>query len=158
MWQVKNIEQEICDRMFRMSNQELQQNNAVKRIIKEPFSAPCRLTLTDMNPGDEAILFNYFHHNVDSPYRAMGPVFVKCNSKKCKLSTNTLPEIVLPQRRFSIRSFDVNSMTIDAEIVLGENFRSYVDEKFQNKDVNYLQIHFAAYGCWAFDIFRVLNC
>ena len=107
-----------------------------------------------MNPADEAILFNYFHHDVTSPYRSMGPIFIKFDSKKCNLPPDSLPEIIIPQRRFSIRAFDINAIIIDAEIVLSENFREYVDEKFQNKDVNYLQIHFAAYGCWAFDIVR----
>ena len=38
---------------------------------------PCRISLTDSEPGDELILINYEHHPVSSPYRIRFAIHVR---------------------------------------------------------------------------------
>ena len=42
---------------------------------------PCRVSLTDLNPGDELILVNYEHHAVDLPYRMRFAIYVRPGDK-----------------------------------------------------------------------------
>lgn len=153
-FRIKSIDQEICEKFFAMTDKELKAHNAKKIIVQEPYSAPCRLSLRDCNPGEEVIAFNYSHHNVSSPYSGCGPVFVKLNSKKTLLPDNILPDIVLDNRRFSVRSYDEFSMMTRAEVVLGKELKSYIEETFNDEKNNYAQVHFAAPGCWIFDFIR----
>lgn len=153
-WKIKSIDLEICKRYFSASAEELAKNNAKIITVKEKLTAPCRLSLKDLEPGDKAILLNYEHYNVNSPYKSIGPVFVGLNSQQVSLKNNSLPEIILPERRFSIRSYDENFMMIFAEIVLGKDVHNYISEHLKNTKIKYMQVHFAAPGCWIFDIVK----
>jgi hypothetical protein len=50
---------------------------AVWQAVKEGTHPPCRVSLTDAQPGDEILLVNYEHHPVDSPYRRRYAVYVR---------------------------------------------------------------------------------
>lgn len=154
-FRIRGIDETVCNRFFQMSEEELAANNAKKIVVEERYSAPCRLSLTDCVPGDEVVAFNYFHHNVCSPYRGFGPVFVKLNAKKVFIADNTLPELVLDDRRFSIRSYDASSVMVTAEVVLGRDIKAYIDKIFLDKRIAYSQVHFAASGCWIFDLLPI---
>lgn len=64
--------------LFSLSDAELAAHGAVRRIAdaREP-GYPCRISLTDSEPGDELLLVNYEHHPVDSPYRMRFAIFVR---------------------------------------------------------------------------------
>lgn len=54
--------------LFALSDQELVAREAVRRIADERTPGyPCRISLTDSQPGDELLLVNYEHHSVSSP-------------------------------------------------------------------------------------------
>src|SRR6185369_7809401 len=64
--------------LFALSDEELGRRGAVRRIAdgRVPGS-PCRISLTDAQPGDELLLVNYEHHAVASPYRMRFAVYVR---------------------------------------------------------------------------------
>ena len=41
---------------------------------------PCRVSLQDALPGERVLALSYAHHEVESPYQASGPVFIRANS------------------------------------------------------------------------------
>ena len=70
--------------LFALSDEELKARGAVRRIAEA--NSPCRISLTDAQPGDELLLVNYEHHAVTSPYRmrfaiyrAAGRTAVRCD-------------------------------------------------------------------------------
>src|SRR3954453_7390581 len=64
--------------LFAMSDEELARRGAVRRIADARTPGyPCRVSLTDSQPGDELLLVNYEHHAVDSPYRMRFAIFVR---------------------------------------------------------------------------------
>ncbi|MBN8899687.1 MAG: DUF1203 domain-containing protein, partial [Rhodospirillales bacterium] len=48
--------------LFELSDAELAAQGAVRRIADGAY--PCRISLTDSQPGDELLLLNYEHHAV----------------------------------------------------------------------------------------------
>jgi hypothetical protein len=56
--------------LFDLSDAALAAQDAVRQIAdgRRP-GYPCRIGLTDSEPGDELILVNHEHHAADSPYR-----------------------------------------------------------------------------------------
>ncbi|HEV2188806.1 MAG TPA: DUF1203 domain-containing protein, partial [Stellaceae bacterium] len=64
--------------LFSLSDSELAERGAVRRIADDRQPGyPCRISLTDSQPGDELILVNYEHHPVTSPYRMRFAVYVR---------------------------------------------------------------------------------
>ena len=51
--------------LFNLSDDELKARGAVRRIASS--NSPCRISLTDAQPGDELLLVNYEHHAVELP-------------------------------------------------------------------------------------------
>jgi hypothetical protein len=65
-FRIRGLPAEQFAPLFSLSDEELAANGAVRRIAdaRDP-GYPCRVSLTDSNPGDELILVNYEHHAVD---------------------------------------------------------------------------------------------
>ena len=69
--------EEFAD-LFSLTDAELAARGAVRRIADDRRPGyPCRVSLTDAQPGDELLLVNYEHHPVASPYRMRFAVFVR---------------------------------------------------------------------------------
>jgi hypothetical protein len=69
-FRIRGLPAEQFAPLFSLSDEELAATGAVRRIADDRNPGyPCRVSLTDSNPGDELILVNYEHHAVDSPYR-----------------------------------------------------------------------------------------
>ena len=58
-FRIRGLEARQFDHLFALSA-ELAEHGAVRRIADGP--RPCRISLSDANPGDELILVNYEHH------------------------------------------------------------------------------------------------
>src|SRR5690349_16685618 len=85
-----------------------------RTTVTEPHSAPCRRCLTDIAPGEDAVLLSFDPFTFDSPYRSASPVFV--HATECdRYEGHVIPE---QQRRrlLSVRSFDVKSMMRDSDV------------------------------------------
>jgi hypothetical protein len=61
--------------LFALSDDELKERGAVRRIADGP--RPCRISLTNAEAGDELILTNFEHHAVASPYRMRFAIYVR---------------------------------------------------------------------------------
>jgi hypothetical protein len=131
--------------LFSMSDAELAEHDAVRRIADGPY--PCRVSLADASPGDELILTNYEHHAVDSPYRMRFAIYVRKGDRTYD-AINTVPE-QLRKRTLAARSFDRDGMMVERDLVEGTALEGTIERLFADPRAAYLHLHFAAPGCYA---------
>jgi hypothetical protein len=146
--------EEFAD-LFELSDRELAARNAVRQIAMDGTRPPCRVSLTDAQPGDELILVNYEHHPVDSPYRMRFAIYVRPGEATYD-EINQVPE-QLRIRTLAVRAFDTDAMMVGWELVDGRELESVVERLLANPRAAYLHVHFAAPGCYAAKITRVAS-
>jgi len=139
--------------LFALSDQELVAREAVRRIADERTPGyPCRISLTDSQPGDELLLVNYEHHSVSSPYRMRFAVYVR-KGEETYDAVGEIPE-QLRIRTLAVRAYDQNAMMVGWELVDGLELEAAIERLFADSRAAYLHIHYAAPGCYAARIDR----
>jgi hypothetical protein len=134
--------------LFSLSDHELSQRGAMRQIAdaRDP-GYPCRVSLTDSQPGDELILVNYEHHPVPSPYRMRFAIYVRKGEKTFD-AVDCVPE-QLRRRVLAVRAFDADAMLVGWELTDGGKLEEVIERLFADPHAAYLHIHFAAPGCYA---------
>ncbi len=153
-FQILGLKSTQLDSITNLSEQELKSRGIKKFTVDANPGYPCRLTLEDAKVGEEVLLFSYEHHNVDSPYRASGPVFMRTNGQEANLEINTIPKM-LDHRLLSLRVYDQHSMMIDAETTKGDVLQDSIQSIFDNQNARYIQVHNAGPGCYNCQVNRV---
>jgi hypothetical protein len=139
--------------LFALSDAELAARGAVRRVADQRKPGyPCRISLTDSEPGDELILVNYEHHPVDSPYRMRFAIYVR-KGEQTYDAVGRVPE-QLRLRKLAVRAWDADAMMVGHELVDGRELESAIDRLFANPKAEYLHVHFAAPGCYAAKVER----
>ena len=140
--------------MFALSDEELTARGAARRIADARMpGTPCRVSLTDSQPGDELLLVNYEHHPVDSPYRMRFAIYVR-KGEETYDAVDRVPE-QLRLRTLAVRAFDANAMMVGRELVDGAELEGAIERLFADRSASYLHIHFAAPGCYAARVERI---
>ena len=139
--------------LFALSDAELAARGAVRRVADQRKPGyPCRISLTDSEPGDELILVNYEHHPVDSPYRMRFAIYVR-KGEQTYDAVGRVPE-QLRLRKLAVRAWDADAMMVGHELVDGRELESAIDRLFANPKAEYLHVHFASPGCYAAKVDR----
>ena len=139
--------------LFALSDAELAARGAVRRVADQRKPGyPCRVSLTDSEPGDELILVNYEHHPVDSPYRMRFAIYVR-KGEQTYDAVGRVPE-QLRLRKLAVRAWDADAMMVGHELVDGRELESAIDRLFANPKAEYLHVHFASPGCYAAKVDR----
>ena len=134
--------------LFALSDQELAVRGVVRRIADARSPGyPCRVSLTDSQPGDELLLVNHEHHPVSSPYRMRFAIFVR-KGEETYSAVGKVPE-QLRLRTLAVRAFDADAMMVSFELVAGRDLEAAIERLFANRAAAYLHVHFAAPGCYA---------
>jgi hypothetical protein len=131
--------------LFSLDDAELAAQGARRRIVQH--NAPCRVSLTDANPGDEVILVNYEHHPVDSPYRMRFAIWVR-EGEETYDKVDEVPQ-QLRTRELAARAFDNSGMMLGWELVPGEKLEGAIERLLAKPNAAYLHLHYAAPGCYA---------
>jgi hypothetical protein len=131
--------------LFNLSDEELQQRGAVRTIAAG--NLPCRVSLTDAQPGDELLLVNYEHHPVNSPYRMRFAIFVRQGEQQFD-AVDEVP-MQLRRRMLAVRAFDDAGMMIGHELIDGEHAEQAIERLFSAPATAYLHVHYASPGCYA---------
>jgi hypothetical protein len=131
--------------LFALSDRDLAAQGGVRRTVDGNY--PCRVSLTDSQPGEELLLVNYEHHAVDSPYRMRFAIFVREGDQTYD-EVNEIPE-QLRKRTLAVRSFDADGMMVDNRLVDGREIEPVIEKLLTPSKVAYLHVHFAAAGCYA---------
>lgn len=134
--------------LFALPDAELAARGAVRRIADGRTPGyPCRISLTDSQPGDELLLVNYEHHPVDSPYRMRFAIYVR-RGEETYDKVDEVPD-QLRSRTLAARAFDADGMMVDRELVEGRDLEAAIARLFAEPRAAYLHVHFAAAGCYA---------
>jgi hypothetical protein len=74
---VSGISADIVKQYRHLSEEELQKHRVLRRVADEKPGFPCRVTLVDAEIGESVFLLNFEHLPGLSPYRSVGPIFVR---------------------------------------------------------------------------------
>jgi hypothetical protein len=149
-FRILGLPAEEFNHLFDLSDIDLAAQGAVRRRVDGKY--PCRVSLTDSQPGEELLLINYEHHPVESPYRMRFAIFVREGDQTYD-KVNEIPE-QLRNRILAVRSFDTKAMMVDNRLVDGNQIEPILEEMLAPSNVDYLHIHYAAAGCYAAKVQR----
>ena len=150
-YRVRGLAPETFDPLFDLSKAELRARGIVPVLVETKPSAPCRISLTDAEPGETVLLLNYLHQSADTPYKQQGPIFVR---RGCAQYDAATLGPALKLRTLSLRAFDEMGMMLDADLAEGEAIEKLIERFFANPDVAYIHAHYAKRGCYAARIDR----
>lgn len=132
---------------FLKDDQALHAMGARRMVVDAKPGFPCRVSLADADVGETVLLLPFAHHDVSSPYRASGPIFVRRDAKTAHPDVNEIP-VMFRHRLLSIRGYDAEAMLIAAEVVKGTDLEEAIQRLFADQRVRYLHIHNASPGCY----------
>jgi hypothetical protein len=147
-FRITGLPAERFSHLFALSDEDLAAHGAVRRIADARTPGyPCRISLTDSQPGDELLLVNHEHHPVDSPYRMRFAIYVR-KGEQTYDAVGQVPE-QLRVRTLAVRAFDSGAMMVGWELIEGRELEAATERLFANPAAAYLHVHFAAPGCYA---------
>jgi hypothetical protein len=137
--------------LFALSDHELKARNVIRRTAAH--NAPCRVSLTDAEPGQEILLVNFEHHPVDNPYHSHYAIWVRPGERTYD-AVDQVPE-QLRRRTLSLRAWDKDDMMAGFDVVDGRQLEGAVEKLFADPRTSYIHAHYAGPGCYAARIDRV---
>src|SRR5262245_47167162 len=90
--------------LFDQSDAELRAASVRRMIVDEKPGSPCRVSLADAEVGEAVLLLPFTHHDVASPYRASGPIFVRKGVRTAEPAPNEIP-LMFRHRVLSLRGY-----------------------------------------------------
>lgn len=151
-FRITGLPAETLAHWFDLSDAELVENGAVRRIVDQAHAFPCRISLTDAEVGDEVLLINHEHLPVDSPYRSRHAIYIRRGETTFD-ATGAVPEM-LRRRLLSVRAFDAVGLMTGCDVVEGVALEAAIATLFADAQAAYLHVHFARPGCYAARIDR----
>jgi hypothetical protein len=134
--------------LFALSDDALLAIGARRMLADGPHSAPCRVSLTDAEPGEALILLSHRHlDHPSSPYRAEGPIFVRQTAIEARPAPGEVPDM-LGRRLLSVRAYDADWMMTDADVVEGRDLAGWLAKSFADERVARVHMHTARRGCF----------
>lgn len=141
--------------LFNLDDAALAAMGARRMVADAPNAAPCRVSLTDAEPGERLILLNHRHLDAPaSPYRGEGPVFVREAATGARPEASEIPDM-LGRRLLSARVYDADWMMIDADVVEGRDIGDRLERWFLDPTTVVVQLHTARRGCFMAEARRV---
>ena len=140
--------------LFSLDDDELAQKGARRLVVDAKPGFPCRVSLQDAEIGERVILAPFVHHDVESPYRASGPIFVRETAKQIELAPDEIPEVVAG-RVMSVRAYNDKGMMVNAAVTPGKELKSQVEKFLGDAKISYLHLHNAGAGCYSCRVERV---
>ena len=133
---------------FGLSEAELHKHHIQRYHVTEPNMCPDRIEMRDLDPGETALLLNYEHLPVDSPYRSRHAIYVREGAQSAVEAVGTVPEM-MASRLLALRAIDQEGCIIDAEIAAGRAIEPIIATFFEEQNCRYIHAHFARRGCYA---------
>jgi hypothetical protein len=133
--------------LFSMTDDQLAAHGAVRRVADQKPGYPCRVSLTDAEPGQPVILVHYEHQPAASPYRASHAIYVR-EGEVTYDAVDHVPD-ALRSRLLSVRGFDRLGFMVGADVVEGRALEGVIEQLFADSHTDYLHVHFAKPGCYA---------
>jgi hypothetical protein len=129
------------------TDEELSEIGVRRMVVDEKPGYPCRVSLADGELGEVVFLISHVHHDVRSPYRSAGPIFVREGVSTAKPGPNEIP-LMFRHRLLSVRAYDEAALMVAADVVQGEVLEAGIKRLLEDPKVRYLHIHNAKPGCF----------
>jgi hypothetical protein len=140
--------------LYHSAPEALARSGAQRVTIDAPNSAPCRILLDDLAPGETALLLSFEHQPAATPYRQQGPIFIgERADPMAAVYENEVPP-ALGRRPLSVRAFNPAGMMVDADLTDGARASELFERMLAHADVAYIHAHYARRGCFAARIDR----
>jgi hypothetical protein len=134
--------------LFALSDDALRERDLRSVVADASHGYPCRVSLQDAREGERLLLLPHAHHEVDTPYRGSGPIYVREHAAQSMLNVDEVPEL-LRSRLLSLRAYDARGMMVSADAVPGTDVEAGIASLFALERTAYLHIHYAKPGCYA---------
>src|SRR3984893_31380 len=106
-FRVSGIPADVINEFRQLSDDELKKHRVVRRVVDAKPGFPCRVSLEDAEIGESVLLFNFEHLPGPSPYRSVGPIYVRESASRTYSKINEIPEVLrVSDRLFSVRAYD----------------------------------------------------
>lgn len=138
---------------FSMSEAELAAHGARRMRVDRNPGFPCRVSLEDADIGESVILLPFRHHDVSSPYQAVGPIFIRESAATAEPAVNEVPAM-LRHRLLSVRAYDGSAIMKNAAVCEGTALEQTIGEFFGDPAITYLHVHNARPGCFNCEVRR----
>ena len=135
------------EELFSLRDEELESLGARRMKVDAKPGYPCRVSLADAEVGEEVLLIGHDHHDVDTPYRGGGAIFVRRGLRTARPAVNEIPEF-LEIRSISIRAYDEEGMMRAARVAENGELRANIEQLLATESIAYLHLHNAAPGCF----------
>lgn len=152
-FRIRGLKPEAFSHLFGKPDSELARLGARRYIVDSTPGFPDRIEMRDLEIGEVAILLNYLHLDVASPYRSSHAIFVREGATHAYDAIDEIPE-VLRRRLLSVRVFDRSAMMVDAECLEGNELRGYIETAVREENVDFIDVHNAKRGCFAARVTR----
>ncbi len=155
MFQVVPLKEEDFAHLQGKTDEQLE-TLGVKAYIAEPGGGhPCRLTLEGARPGERVMLLNYEHLPARTPYQSKYAIFIREGVKEIIPARGMVPKMI-EGRPISVRAFDKDHMLKQATVIDGIDAASCFEAMLASSEIDYLHMHFAAYGCYIATVERTV--
>jgi len=147
-YRIKGLSPEPFRKFFGKSDAELEAAGVIRYAVDKTPGFPDRVTMQDLEVGETALLLNFEHLPVDSPYRACHAIFVKEGAAEAFDEVDQVPE-VMTRRVISLRAIDGKGHIVEADLAEGGAIDGTIRKMFENCDVEYIHAHYAQRGCFS---------
>ncbi len=147
MFQVMPLQAKNFAHFQGKTDEELEALSAKAYVVERGGGYPCRLTLEGAKPGERVILLNYEHLPSRNPYRSCYAIFIREGMKEVVPAPGEIPTMI-EGRPISVRAFNEDHMLVQAVVVDGAETPACFEAMLKDTNVDYLHMHFAAYGCY----------
>ena len=145
---VRGLDPAPYQSLFGLPDEELAELGAVRMIVTEKPSFPCRVSLTDREIGERVLLLNHLSHDVANPYRASHAIFVEEGAEVAAEYVDDVPP-VFETRVLSLPGFDKNGMMAEAILTQPGEAEAGIRRLFGNPEIETIHAHNAARGCFS---------
>ena len=148
MFRIVGLEPAPFEALFALPDAELKARGIRRRCADAEFGYPCRVSLADALVGEELLVLPWRHHDVDSPYQASGPIYVRRGVSRARLAPDEVPPYV-SRRLMSLRAYDAGALMVAADVVEGADAGARLSRLFEDERVSYVHLHNARPGCYS---------
>lgn len=153
-FQISGLEPDQFSHLFGLPDDILKQQGVIRYVVEECPGYPDRVGLRDMAVGETALLLNYEHLPVQSPYRSRHAIFVSEEPQQAAHYIDQVPD-VMTRRVISLRAFDEAHHIVHADLASGDEIVACIEAFLADPAVSYIHAHYAKPGCFAAEIRRV---
>jgi hypothetical protein len=147
-FQISALDVDQFSHLFGQDQEALAKQGVHRVTVDSKPGFPCRISLQDAEVGEKALLMNYEHQPMQTPFRSSHAIFVREWASQAMPDKNEVPEM-FRHRLLSVHAFDAEGMMIDADVTDGEHLEFLIERMLANSSADYLHIHNAKPGCYA---------